>query len=123
MSLAIRLPLDNAMPTKNTRNLARFAVLWLVLLTAGLAVADDSKISPDLLPLLSNPNNTVNVIVQYNTAPQTCTSGGLLGLGGLICTVVNILGGVVNVVFTLINAVSATVLAGDIVNLSDQSNV
>src|SRR5207249_118246 len=113
------------MPTfmvKQSRYLARCATVWLVLLlVAGSVFADNSKISPDLLPLLANPSQTVNVIVQYNTPPQTCTSGGLLG--GLICTVVNVLGGVVNIVFTLINAVSATILAGDVVNLSNQSNV
>src|SRR5260370_15353374 len=114
------------MPTlivKQSRYFARCATMWLVLLAVGSAFADNSKISPDLLPLLSNPNNTVNVIVQYNTAPQTCTSGGLLGLGGLICTVVNIVGGVVNVVFTLINAVSAPVLAGDHLQLFDPANL
>src|SRR5260370_12410811 len=109
------------MPTlivKQSRYFARCATVWLVLLAVGSAFADNSKISPDLLPLLSNPNNTVNVIVQYNTAPQTCTSGGLLGLGGLICTVVDIVGGVVNVGFTLINALSSTILAADNVNPS-----
>src|SRR5216684_3778586 len=120
MSLAIRLPLDNAMQSKYTRKLARFAFLWLVLLTACLAVADNSKISPDLLPLLSNPSNTVNVIVQYNTAPQTCIVGLL---GGIVCTTVSIVGGVVNTVFGLINAVAGSMLAGDVITLSNQSNV
>ena len=103
-----------------TRQLARCVVLWLVWMAVGTAFADNSKISPDLLPLLANPSAQLNVIVQYNSPPQTC-SGGLLG--GIICTVVNIVGGVVHVVFSLINAVSATVLAGDIVPLSNQSNV
>jgi len=81
------------MPTfimKQSRYLARCATVWLVLLAVGSAYADNSKISPDLLPLLSKPTNTVNVIVQYSSAPpqQTCSGGGgLLGIvGGLLCT-------------------------------------
>ena len=112
------------MPTfivKQSRHFARCVFLWMILLVAGSAFADNSKISPDLLPLLANPSNKVNVIVQYNSAPQACTSGGLLG--GLVCTAVNLLGGVVKIVFTLINAVSATLLPGDVINLSNQSNV
>src|SRR5205085_12532699 len=95
-------------------------------LMAGSVLADDSKISPDLQPLLSNPSASVNVIVQYNGAPpQTCTSGGgILGLvGGVVCTLVSVVKIVVNVVFTLVNAVAGTMLAGDVVTLSNQSNV
>jgi len=103
-----------------TSQIARIAALWLVLLTAVTAFADNSKISPDLLPLLSNPSNTINVIVQYNTAPQTCIVGLL---GGIICTTVSIIGGVVNTVFGLINAVAGSMLAGDVITLSNQSNV
>ena len=87
------------------RQSARLAALWLFLLAAASA-ADYSKISPDLKPLLANSSAKIDVIVQYNSPPQTCTSGGLLG--GIICTTVNLLGGVLKVVFTLINAVSAT---------------
>src|SRR5205807_1867544 len=93
------------------------------LIAAGTAFADTSKISPDLLPLLATPSNKVNVIIQYN-APPTC-GGGLLG--GVLCTATNILGGVVNgvvnTIFTLLNAVAATVNAGDIITISNQSNV
>ena len=102
-------------PVRHTKQLARCAVLWLTLLTAVSAFADNSKISPDLLPLLSNPSNTVNVVVQYSSAPQTCTS--------LLCTTANLLSGVVNVVFSMINAVAGTMQAGDVINLSNQSNV
>src|SRR3989442_580217 len=105
--------------SKHTRRFAQCAALWLLLLTAASAFADNSKISPDLQPLLTNPANSVNVIVQYNTPPQTCTAGLL----GIICTAVNVLGGVVRVVFGLINAVAATVPAGDVITLSNQSNV
>ena len=84
-------------------------------------LSDNSKISPDLQPLLSNPAGSVNVIVQYNMSPQTCANSGLLG--SLICTIVSIEGGVVKTVFSLLNAVTATVRIGSIVNLSNQSNV
>src|SRR5579884_2378016 len=108
------------MPVVRCR-LAMRAAIACFLLLGGALKADTSKISPDLLPLLSNPSNQVNVIVQYNSPPQTCTSGGLLG--GLVCTTVNLLGGVVRIVFSLINAVAGTVSAGDVLNLSNQSNV
>ena len=100
--------------------------MWLVLLAVGSAFADNSKISPDLLPLLANPSQSVNVIVQYSSAPQqTCSSGGgLLGIvGGLVCTVVSVVKIVGSVLFGLINAVAGTMLAGDVVTLSNQSNV
>ena len=106
-----------------TRQLARCVALWLVWMTLGTAFADNSKISPDLLPLLANPSAQVNVIVQYNSPPQACSSGGFLGLGGIVCSVVKIVGGLVHVVFDVIDAVLATVNAGDIVSLSNQSNV
>jgi serine protease AprX len=105
---------------RHTRHLARCVALWLTLVAVTAAFADNSKISPDLQPLLANPANTLNVIVQYN-APQGCSGGGLLG--GLLCSVVNLLGGVVNVVFTLINGAAGTMQAGDVVTLSNQSNV
>src|SRR5579872_160314 len=105
--------------SKYTRRLTPLAALWIILLTATSAYADNSKISPDLLPLLGN-SGSVNVIVQYNTPPQTCSTGLL---GSLICTVTNIVGGVVHLVFGLINAVAATVQLSDVVNLSNQSNV
>src|SRR5882762_2773769 len=107
------------------KQLVRLTIVCFVLLAVGVAFADNAKISPDLLPLLSNPNNTVNVIVQYNTTPpqqpQTCSGGGgLLGIvGGLLCTVINILN---NVLFGLINAVAGTMQAGDVMTLSDQSS-
>src|SRR5215471_9939952 len=101
------------------RRLTRYTVL--ALLVVGLLSADTSKISPDLLPLLSNSSNSVNVIVQYNAPPQQTCSGGFLG--GLVCTVVGVVSGVVKVVFTLLNAVAMTLNAGDVITLSNQSNV
>ncbi len=92
-------------------------------MAAGTAFADNSKISPDLLPLLANTSAQFNVIVQYNKPPQTCSGGGLLGLGGLICVVLDIAGGLVHIVFDVIDAVFATLSGGDIISLSNQSNV
>src|ERR1041385_2749308 len=94
-------------------------LLWVVLLTSATAIADNSKISPDLLPYLATPTAKVNVIIQYNST-ITC-SGGLLG--GLLCTGVNLLSGVLKTVLSLVNGVLATVTAGDIVSISNQSNV
>ena len=81
------------------RNISRWAVLGLFLLTIQIAFANESKISPDLQPLLQQPSAKINVIVQYNTPPP---AGGLLG------GVLNLLDGVVNLVFSLIPAVAAT---------------
>src|SRR2546423_9876852 len=94
--------------SRYARRFAPCAVLWLGLLTVAAAFADDSKISPDLLPLLKNTSSTVNVIVQYNSPPQTCSTGLL---GALICTTVKVLSGTVNLLFGLINAVAATLTA------------
>src|SRR3954454_20205491 len=107
------------MPISFTRAPGRCSLLLIAFIAAGTAFADNSKISPDLLPLLSNPSGNVNVIIQYNSTPAC--SGGIVG--ALLCTGVNLLGGVLHVVFTLLNAVTATVHAGDIVSLSNQSNV
>jgi serine protease AprX len=95
------------------RNISRWAVL-LFLLTIQIAFANESKISPDLQPLLQQPSAKINVIVQYNTPPP---AGGLLG------GVVNLLDSVVNLVFTLIPAVAATLHPADVITLSNQSNV
>ena len=90
-----------------------------LLIVASTVFANNSKISPDLQPLLANPSTRLNVIVQYN-APQVC-SGGILTTGP--CATVNLLGGLVNQVFTLINAVAGTVVAGNVITLSNEPNV
>src|SRR6202451_2537107 len=105
---------------KYSRRAARTALFAFVLLLVSRAFADNSKISPDLQPLLANSSNNINVIVQYNTPPQQ-SSGGVLG--GLLGGVVNLLGGVLNTVFSLIPAVSATMQPADILAVSNQSNV
>src|ERR1700722_6716298 len=92
---------------------------WLLLVLAGTSLANNSKISPDLQPLLTNPASRVNVIVQYNSGP--ICSGSILTIAP--CTTVNLLGGLVNEAFTLINAVAGTVAAGNVITLSNQPNV
>ena len=102
---------------RKSKPFARSAALWLFLLAAASAFADNSKISPDILPLLSNPSNNINVIVQYYTPP----TGGLLG--GLLGGVLNLVGGVLKTVFSLIPAVSAILHPSDVIAISNQSNV
>lgn len=51
--------------------LSRFAATSILLMASGGLFANNSKISPDLQPLLAKPSGTVNVIVQYS-APQKC---------------------------------------------------
>src|ERR1022692_3775373 len=105
---------------KYTKLFARYAALWVLLLTAAAAFADDSKISPDLHPLLANPSNSVNVIVQYNNSQEACGGGGLTGL---VCAVTKVPSSVVQNLLGLINAASARLLARDVITLSNQSNV
>jgi len=54
----------------------RSIALCLVLCVSAVpALADNSKISLDLQPLLANPSNNINVIVQYNTSPASLSGG------------------------------------------------
>ena len=104
------MPVDSL---KYSRRAARTALVALFLFLAGRAFADNTKISPDLQPLLSNPSNTINVIVQYNTPPPQPSSGGGRWAA---CSAEqwNLLGGVVNIVFSLIPAVTATLHPADV---------
>ncbi|HEV8042327.1 MAG TPA: S8 family peptidase [Bryobacteraceae bacterium] len=105
----------SAFPLHYTRKISRLAALGLFLISVQIARADNSKISPDLLPLLQQPSNSINVIVQYNSQP----SGG----GGLLGPVFNLLDGLVNIVFSLIPAVAAILHPADVISLSNQPNV
>jgi serine protease AprX len=96
-----------------------YKALWLVLILASPAFANNAKISPDLQSLLSNPSSQVNVIVQYNSLQ--CSASGLLG--SITCPVTTLLGGTVNQVFSLINAVAGTMVASQVTALSNQPNV
>jgi serine protease AprX len=112
------------MPIPRDRHFTPYRrVVLAIILLAASALADTSKISPDLQPLLNDTSRTVNVIIQYSSPPQQCTNGGLLNLGGLVCTVVHLVGGVVKVVFSLLNAVSATMSISDVIRTSDQADV
>src|SRR5208337_5543394 len=99
------------MPALKSR-LALMAVCAL-----GIAHADISKISPDLQASLATPGQSVDVIVQFATPVSTC-SPGLLGT--VLCIPVNLLGGVLNSVLTLVNAVTATLPAANLLTLSNQ---
>src|SRR5580700_1335615 len=90
-------------PPKCVMPISLFARLCLALVLACSAFANNSKISPDLQPLLTNSANNVNVIVQYNS--PLCAGSGLTVVS---CPAVNLLGGVVKEVFTMISAVAAT---------------
>ena len=76
----------------------------LIAASAFTLLADTSKISPDLQELMSKSpaSANINVIVQYNTAPSTTSNGGGGLLGGLLGTVVNLVGGTLKTVFSLI---------------------
>lgn len=105
-----------------SRRLTLLGALWLFIFSIGSAYADNSKISPDLLPLLNNSSSQINVIVQYNgSTASSCTGGGLLG--GLLCTVVNLVGGVVNLLLDVIDGAAMTMHPADVINASNQSNV
>ncbi len=105
----------NARPVHIQRTITLAVVLGFLLLAIPAAFADDSKISPDLQPLVHNSSKNIKVIVQYN-APASPVGGLLGGVG-------NLLGGVVNTVFSLIPAVSAILQPADILKLSNQANV
>ncbi len=104
----------------HARRLARRSC-WLLLALAGPLFANNAKISPDLQPLLSNPASQVSVIIQYSSPLPACSGGGLIA--GIVCPGLNLLGGTVNAVFSLINALAGTVTAGNVVALSDQPGV
>ena len=88
----------------------RFLSLLLILALSTLALADDSKLAPELIGI--SPTATVNVIVQYNQAPTTSLLQGILNLGGQLLEALPIVNGLV-----------ATLTGNQILNLSNQSNV
>ncbi len=98
--------------------LKRFAVLWLFLVAVPAAFADNSKISPDLQQVLAKSPASTKVIVQYNSPLPTA---GLLG--GLLGGVLTLVGGLVNTVFSLIPALSATLTGSQILSLSNESAI
>jgi serine protease AprX len=97
----------------------RFLVLLLVV-TATLAYADNSKLSPELRNYKSTQQ--VQVIVQYAPGTQlNCT--GLLGLVDCLLNDVVKLGGTVLGQLPLVNGLVAQLDGSGIQSLSNQSNV
>src|SRR6266446_6084336 len=88
----------------------RFLVLLVVVALSLVAVADDSKLAPELQNYSSQ--SPLNVVIQYNRSPALLDLQGVLNLGGQILSPLN-----------LINGVLATVPASNLLNLSNQSNV
>ena len=54
---------------------------WLLIATAGFAPAADNKVAQDLL---NQPGSTVDVIVQYTTAPTAYHHRKVLNRGGVL---------------------------------------
>src|SRR5216684_9394825 len=92
----------------------------LLILSATLAYADDSKISPELRNYPSTQQ--AQVIVQYAPGTQV-TCSGLLGLIGCLVNDILKLGGTILGQLPLINGVVALLDGNGIVSLSNQSNV
>src|SRR5437660_1673601 len=87
----------------------------LLLLSTGL-FGQSSKLAPDVLALVNNPSASqqqVNVIVQFNPPSLLQTVIGLAGL----------LPGVINLVYTIIPAVSQIVTVSSILSLASNPSV
>jgi serine protease AprX len=97
------------------------ALLICALLTsATIALADDSKIAPELRNL--KPGTKVPVIVQYTSNPQANCSGLLGLLGCTLGDVLKLVGGVLSLL-PLVNGIVASLDGNGIQSLSNQSNV
>lgn len=102
-----------------TKTLATI-LMFAFLASATIAVANDSKISPDLRNY--NGSTPVRVIVQY--APGTnFNCSGLLGLLGCVVGDVLNLGGALLSIVPLVNGLVAALDGNAIQKLSNQSNV
>jgi serine protease AprX len=96
-------------------------VILVLLLAVPLAsLADNSKISPDLIGY--NSSTPVQVIVQYAPGTQVNCSG-ILGFLGCLANDILKLGGAILGQIPLINGVVALLDGTGIVNLSNQPNV
>ena len=95
-------------------------ILLIVVSFSAAALADDTKISPDLL---GNTSATkVRVIVQFNSSPQA-SCGGLLGLVSCLTNAILNLGGDLLGDLPLVNGVLAQLDGNQIVNLSNNPSV
>jgi len=95
-------------------------VFCLLLASASVAVADDSKLSPDLRGYTSSQH--VQVIVQYAPNAQTNCSG-LLGLLGCVVGDVLQLGGDLIGMLPVVNGLVASLDGNSIQKLSNRSDV
>lgn len=102
------------------KKIAVILLLTAVVASATLAVADDSKISPDLRNYTSSTR--VQVVVQYAPGTQLNCSG-LLGLLGCVVNDVLNLGGTVLSILPVVNGLVAQLDGNAIQTLSNQSNV
>src|SRR5580704_5291742 len=99
----------------------RFLILFLIAtVTATTALADNSKISPELRRQTSGQQ--VQVIVQYAPGTQVNCSG-LLGLVDCLVNDVVKLGGTILAPLPLVNGVVALLDGPGILNLSNNPNV
>ncbi len=95
-------------------------ILLIVVSFSAAALADDTKISPDLHGYTSATKT--RVIVQFNSSPQA-SCGGLLGIVGCLVNTVLKLGGDILSDLPLVNGVLAQLDGNGIVNLSNDPNV
>lgn len=95
-------------------------VLAMLLALPGCLVADNTKISPDLLGI--SPTTQVQVIVQYTPGTQISCSGILGLLGCAVGDILN-LGGKLLSQIPIVNGVVALLDGNAIVTLSNQSDV
>src|SRR5712692_2899298 len=93
--------------------LMKKTILLLALFLMALpGFADTSKLAGDLLGLLSNPLGSVDVIVQYKSAPTFLDLAQLTALGGTVTGQ-----------YSLIPAVKVTLPSAAVVLVSDLLNV
>jgi serine protease AprX len=98
-----------------------FAAFALFLASSGMIFGANSKLSPDLQS--ADPKSTVRVIVQYSTAAPTTTAPG--GLSNTLAPLTHILnlGGVLNLVSDILNAVVCTLPVSTLQSLTSNPNV
>jgi serine protease AprX len=95
-------------------------LIGAVMTSATIALADDSKIAPELRNLKAGTK--VPVIVQYTSNPQANCSGLLGLLGCTLGDVLKLVGGVLSLL-PLVNGIVASLDGNGIQSLSNQSNV
>jgi len=105
---------------RQTKEAMKKLLILMLIVTAGVAHADKSKLSPELLGYPSTQK--VQVIVQYAPGTQVNCSA-LLGLVDCLVNDVVKLGGTILGPLPLINGIVAQLDGNGILSLSNQSNV